>query len=38
MPSETGSATKSTANQQKPAPAPAVAEAPGAAGAQLASR
>ena len=38
MPSETGSATKSIANQQKPAPAPAVAEAPGAAGAQLASR
>jgi hypothetical protein len=39
MPSETASATKSIANQQKAAPAaPAVAEAPGAVGAQLASR
>jgi hypothetical protein len=39
MPSETGSATKSIANQQKAAPAePAVAQAPGAVGAQLASR
>ena len=39
MPSETGSATKSIANQQKVTPVePAVAQAPVAVGAQLASR